>query len=109
MLDTGEVEVAAVMAESVVIGVNVLPSPILRGQFAIHRVLIGDVFALIVLERPRESRVLRTDLHRLKNIALRFVDLLVCGHEDANALLAVLFFQGSAFNVVKMFHRFVPH
>ena len=111
VLNAREVEVAAVMAESVIIGINVLPRPILRGQLAIHRILVGDVLALIILECPREPCVLRPDLNRLENVALRLVDLLVGGHEDADALLVVLFLQCSAFNVCKVFqcgrfHRF---
>ena len=59
------------MAEAVVVGLDFLPSPVLRGQFAVARIEIGDVFAFVVMERPREAIVFRTDLYRLhdENIA----------------------------------------
>lgn len=42
----GKIEIAAIMAESVVVGINVLPSPVLRGQFAIAWIAIGDVLSV---------------------------------------------------------------
>lgn len=57
MRSVREVEVPTVMAEAVVVGLDVLPSPVLRGQFAVARIEIGDVFAFVVMERPREAIV----------------------------------------------------
>ena len=89
MRSVREVEVTAVMAETVVVGVDVFPSPILRGQFAVTWVEIGDILAFIIVECPGEAIVLRSDLHRLHDGAVEGVNVFVSGDEDADALFIV--------------------
>ena len=38
MRSVGEIEVSAIVAKTIIIGIGVLPSPVLRGQLAIPRV-----------------------------------------------------------------------
>ena len=89
MRSVREVEVTAVMAETVVVGVDVFPSPILRGQFAVTWVEIGDILAFIIVECPGEAIVLRSDLHRLHDGAVEGVNVFVSGDEDADVLFIV--------------------
>ncbi len=92
MHGVGEIEIATVVAEAVVVGVFVLPRPILRGQLAIARILGGDVVALIVMQRIRESlrRVHCADLHRQNARGLREHSRLVRRHEDLDIRMLML-------------------
>ena len=89
----GKIEIAAIMAESVVVGINVLPSPILRGQFAIAWIAVGDVLSFVIVERPGETiaAFVQANLHRLHDIALKSIHILMRGDEQANALVVVSF------------------
>ena len=88
----GEIEVPAVMAETVVIGVDVLPCPVLRSEFAIAWIAFGNVFSVIIMERPRETvaALAQAYLYRLHDDAIEGVDVLMRGDEETNALLVVL-------------------
>ena len=88
----GKVEVAAIVAEAVVVCLDVLPCPVLRGELAVHGVLRGDVLAVVVMERPvvRPLAQGTAHLHRLKDVTLEEVDVLVGGDEDADGGLRLL-------------------
>ena len=51
----GKAEIAAVVAEAVVIRLHVFPGPVLGGQLAVHGVESGNVFALIVVQHIRQT------------------------------------------------------
>ena len=92
MLGIGEVEIAAVVAESVIFCIDVLPRPVLCGQFAVHRVLGGDVLALVVVEHIRQSLFLspHAHLHGLDyQRSSGNVHILVCSDEHPNRLSGV--------------------
>ena len=80
----GEIEVPAVVAEAVVIGVLVFPRPILCGQLAIPRVFRGDILALVVMQGVRKAGhgVRRAHLHRNNTVPLGESGLLMRRHED---------------------------
>ena len=84
MWGVGEIEIPAVMAEAIIVGVCVLPSPVLRGQLAITRVFHGDVLAFVIMQRVRETGrgLRRTHLHRKNAFPFGECGLLVCRHED---------------------------
>ena len=50
-----EIEISTIVAETVIIGIFVLPSPVLRGQLAIPRIFGRDVLAFIVMQGVRET------------------------------------------------------
>lgn len=50
MRSVGEIEVSAIVAKTIIIGIGVLPSPVLSRQLTVHRVLGGDVFAIIIVQ-----------------------------------------------------------
>lgn len=64
VLDVSEVEIAAVVTEAVIVGIRILPCPVLGGQFAVHGVERGDVLPFVVVQRVLEQfgRVLRPHL-----------------------------------------------
>ena len=66
----GKIEIAAIMAESVVVGINVLPSPILRGQFAIAWIAVGDVLSVGIAPIIGETGGVfcRSNMNGLKNV-----------------------------------------
>ena len=86
----GEIKITAVMAEAVVVGIDVFPCPVLRGQFAIAWIEIGDVLAFVIMERPREAFVLRANLYWLHDGAAKTVDVFMRGDENADILLVVV-------------------
>ena len=49
MRSVGEIEVASVVAETVVVGVLIFPSPVLRCQFAVARIFVGNILTLIIV------------------------------------------------------------
>ena len=103
MLDTGEVEVTAVMAESVVIGVNILPSPTAwPGSQYIG--FLSAMFSPSSSWNAPGTACSSADLNRLEYITLRLVNLLVSGHEDAMRCSLYCLLQCSAFNITKMFN-----
>ena len=88
VLGIAEIEIAAVMAEAVVLGIHVLPRPILSRQLAVLGVQLGDVVALVVTQRPVEAlaRARCANLNRLQHRAIEQVHVLVRRHEDAHLL-----------------------
>ena len=88
----GEIKISAIMAETVVIGVDVLPCPVLCSEFAIAWIEVGNVLSVIVMERPGETvaALAQTYLYRLNDSAIEGVDVLMRGDEQTNALLVVL-------------------
>ena len=83
MLGFGEIEIATIVAEAIVVGIDVFPCPVLCGQLAVTWVEVCDVFAFIIVERPREPLRFWSDLHRLHDIAVEQVNVFVRGDEDA--------------------------
>ena len=50
-----EIKIAAIVAETVIIGIHILPSPVLGSQLAIARITVGDILAFVIVERPGEN------------------------------------------------------
>ena len=88
----GEIKIAAIMAEAVIIGIHILPRPILGGQFAIAWIAVRDILAFVIVERPGETiaAFVQANLHRLHDGAIEGVNVLMRGEEQTNALLVVL-------------------
>ena len=88
VLGVAEIEIAAIMAEAVVLGIHVLPCPVLRRELTVLRIELGDVVALIVMQRPVEAlaRSRCAYLHRLHHVSIEQVHVFVGGHEDPHAL-----------------------
>jgi len=88
----GEIKIAAIMAEAVIIGIYILPRPILGGQFAIAWIAVRDILAFVIVERPGETiaAFVQANLHRLHDIALKSIHILMRGDEQANALVIVV-------------------
>ena len=83
-----EIEVATVVAETVIVGIGVLPSPVLGGELAVHRVLLGNVVADIVVQSVFKQwlagglNVRRADLDGQDARAVGERRRLVSGDED---------------------------
>lgn len=77
---------------SVIIGIYILPRPILGGQFAIAWIAVRDILAFVIVERPGETiaAFVQANLHRLHDIALKSIHILMRGDEQANALVIVV-------------------
>ena len=88
-----EIKIAAIVAETVIIGIHILPSPVLGSQLAIARITVGDILAFVIVERPGETiaAFVQANLHRLHDIALKSIHILMRGDEQANALVVVSF------------------
>ena len=84
MRGIGEIEVASVVAETVVVGILVFPSPVLRGQFAVTGIFIGNILTLIVMQRAVEPPcgMGHSNLYREDAVSFRENSRLVCRHED---------------------------
>ena len=50
-----KIKIATIVTKTNIIAVGILPGPILRSQFAIHRVLIRNILAVVILECPVEN------------------------------------------------------
>ena len=81
---TGEIEISAVMAETVIVSILILPCPVLRGQLAIPRIFHGNVLTLIVMQGVRKTgrSVRRAHLHWNNAIPFGECGLLMRRHED---------------------------
>ena len=79
-----EIEVATVVTESVVIGIDVFPSPILRSELAIHGIERRNRVPAVVMKHMRELfRCLRcSDLQETDRIALRDCNACTGGYID---------------------------
>ena len=88
----GKIEVATVVTETVILGIDILPSPILRRKFAIHRVLVRDIVPLVIMESPGEliGGIGATDLDRLENRAVEQIDILVSRNKNTDRRRPVL-------------------
>ena len=84
MRGIGEIELASVVAETVVVGILVFPSPVLRGQFAVTGIFIGNILTLIVMQRAVEPPcgMGHSNLYREDAVSFRENSRLVCRHED---------------------------
>ncbi len=84
----GEVEVATIVTEANIGRAGVLPRPVLCGDLAVHGILVRDVVALVVMERPVKAvrLVAGANLDGLENITCGHHNVLVCRHEDADVL-----------------------
>lgn len=84
MRSVGEIEVASVVTETVVVGVFVFPSPVLCGQFALTRILVGNILTLIIMQSVVESLCSLgcANLHRDDTVSFRENSRLMRRHED---------------------------
>ena len=84
MRGIGEIEVASVVAETVVVGILVFPSPVLRGQLAVTGIFAGNILTLIIMQSIVESLCSLgcSNLHREDAVSFRENSSLVCRHED---------------------------
>ena len=55
MAFSSKIKIATIVTKTNIIAVGILPSPILRSQFAIHRVFIRNILAVVILECPVEN------------------------------------------------------
>ena len=72
----GKREVASIVEEAVVIGVQVLPSPVLRRQLAVVRVLVRNVLTLVIVLHALEAMIGKRRSHLNGN------DQRVVGNDD---------------------------
>ncbi len=85
-----KIEVAAIVAEAVIFCIYVFPSPILRGEFAVHGVLLGDIVAIVIVKRPREQPipVYAANLYELENLTVKGIYVFMCRNKDSNVRMS---------------------
>lgn len=84
MRGVGEIKIATVMAETVIICIRVFPCPVLSGQLTVHGVLGGDVVAFIVMQGvfKQGACILSSDLDRYDACPVRECRRLMRGNKD---------------------------
>ena len=81
----GEGKIATVMEQAVVVGLQVLPSPVLCSKLAVAGIFLGDVVAFVVVQHPLETRGGQRGayLYGVNEVVFRQGNVIpVAGHND---------------------------